>query len=233
METIEEIYYAFGKNFLFASVMFLPDSLTELVEEDIRENLKDITNVLFIVERNGENYFLDEKRKFCSVHVLSKKALLDDNVFILLKFREEHSEKRFTYVLQRYMEQLGGYKYFSKWLFENAEVYIEDISNDALNAFELQYDAFLKHYKEIKEHFPMEEEKMKSPDLVSSTEKSVAQLGGMIGNKDLNKLIQIIPKDLERPTKSKERTKQLKADIEASADRLILENVFNLKLDKE
>lgn len=233
METIDDIYYAFGQNFLFASVLFLPDSLLRCVEGDVKESLRDMTNAIFIVERDGENYLLDGERNSCGIHILYKKALLDDNILILIRYRENNQKKSFEFVLQKYMEQLGGYTYFSKWLFENARTHIKNISNDAMNALELQYSTFLDHSDDMREQFPIADAINMSRHPNAEGENSAVQLGDMLGNNTLDMLLQVAPKNREDRSTAKDRKSNIRADIASSADRLILENIFNVRPKNE
>lgn len=233
MDTIDDIYYAFGQNFIFASVLFLPDSLLQFVEGEVKENLRDMTNSIIIVERNGKNYLLDVEQNSCGIHVLFKKALLDDNILILLGFRENNPKKSFDYVLRKYLDQLGGYTYFSKWLFENARTHINNLTKDTMNALELQYNTFLEHADNMDQQFPMGDETKISVVLESANDKSAAQLGDLLRYNHLDHLLQVAPKKTEVMITAKERKASIRKEIESSADRLILESVFNVRLKNE
>ena len=227
METIGDIYMAFGKNFLCASMMYLPSTILEVVDEPEKKLFKDYVDSIFIIERNGDNYFLNENQKLCTLKILPKKMLLDENIFLLLRYREEHSKAGFGYIFKKYKEQLEGYRYFTKWLFDNASTYIKDMTNDAKNGFELQYNTFMTHENELKAQFPVEVRKIKLPDLESIKAKSAAQLIGMIGDNDLRKFVKTIPEQLRSATQKKDHIKKLKAELKSNADKLILKNVFH------
>lgn len=233
METIGDIYVAFGKNFLCASMMYLPSTILEVVDEPEKKLFEDYVDNIFIIERNGDNYFLDGNQKLCTIHVLSKKALLDENIFLLLRYREEHSGASFDYILKKYMEQLEGYSYFTQWLLDNASAYIKDMTKDAKNGFELQCNAFVAHEMELRAQFPMEAHKIKLPDLESIKAKSAAQLVGMIGDNDLRKFVNTIPEQLSSATRKKHHLEKLKAELKSNADKLILENIFHINQPKE
>ena len=198
---------AFGKNFLCASMIYLPSSILEIVDGAERKIFHDYVDSIFIIERNGDNYFLDENNKFCSIHILQKKALLDENIFLLLSYREEHPKASFDYIFKKYKEQMEGYMYFSRWLFENASTYIKDLSKDAKQGFELQYTAFMAHGKELKAQFPMDVKEMKVPDMESIRIKTTDPIAGMMTNTDLRKFVETIPEQMKNANRKKDRIK--------------------------
>jgi hypothetical protein len=228
METIGDIYMAFGKNFLCASMMYLPGTILEVVDEPEKKLFKDYVDTIFIIECNGDNYFLDEDQKLCTLHILPKKMLLDENIFLLLRYREEHSKASFDYIFKKYMEQLEGYRYFTQWLFENASTYIKDMTTDSKNGFELQYKTFMTHETELKAQFPIESRKIKLPEIKTLNVKSADQLVGMIGDTELKKIVRTIPEKLGSKTRKKDHIKKLKAELKSNADKLILENIFHI-----
>lgn len=228
METIGDIYMAFGKNFLCASMMYLPSTILEVVDETEKKLFRDYVDTIFIIERNGDNYFLDEDQKLCALHILPKKMLLDENIFLLLGYREEHSRAGFDYIFRKYMEQLEGYMYFTQWLLDNAGTYIKDLNKDARKGFELQHRTFMAHEKELKTQFPLEARKIKLPEQKTLSAKSAGQLVGMIGNTELKKIVRTIPEKLGSKTQKKDSMEKLRSELESKADTLILESVFNI-----
>ena len=229
MESLEDIYMAFGSNFLRASMMFVPSSFVDLLEEDKRPVIKDLVDKVFIIKINSDNYFLDEDNNLCVIHILPKKILLDDNILLLIKYKQEFPNYSFEFILQKYIEQVEMYKYLSEWFSLNADRYIKNISNEIKQGFELQLETFLNHEKELKACFSIENSEIPTPHMESLKEESLKQFGGLIENEEIADLILEAQQPLDKKTKWKEYIQNLKEEITANADIFILEKVFKVK----
>lgn len=233
MNTISEFYHNIGQNFLGASVLYLPKFIAEIVQSsDASKDHKvlfECSNKVFVIEKDGYNHFPETGSLL--QYIAPKKTLLDNNVLILLKLKEDYLPHTFKYIFQKYVEQLLHYKRLTKWLFENYDNYIVDANKENLQAFELQYRFLCGHEVELFQFFKNEHDQLVAdddfiPSITIETKKETLPISA-----EKFKALMLPDKPDEKADKRK-TIAELKAFTEKYAESLILQKVFNVRLQQ-
>ncbi|MBL87495.1 MAG: hypothetical protein CMO82_12645 [Winogradskyella sp.] len=235
MESIGDFYDRIYKNFLCCSALYLPRFLAEEIER-VQKSANDLdvqqyADTVFVLDQKGHN-FVPEKHELPS-HVVGKKILLEDNLFLLLQKRDSYLPETFAYIFKKYCQQFAFYLWLVEWLDDNLKTHITDCDEDAERTFRDQRKIFSKHKEELWRMFRREMFKIGGLPMtrfeLNGTNKAEP-------SKDLEEMKRImIPKteiERKRTVKSRrEKITELKDFTKGYADELILERVFNMKQD--
>lgn len=228
---LDEIYDSIGKNFFRALIVYLPKNVINLIaDKSKKEDLKKIANKVFVIEKSSHNYFI-EKGQHCVIHVLPKTVLLDDNIYKLIQYKEEHKEELFKFILEKYMEQLSVYLYVCKWMRDNVSDDIIELEGEVYEAFKLQYDIFNRHQEQVKKRFNVSSTEMISNNLSNIREEGFKTLSHQFKDVRLKTIFKggLTANDLK--IKRKLDLQDLKKKTGEIADALILGQVFGIKID--
>ena len=232
MEGMEDMYLGLGKNFLLASIIYLPESL--LVELDDRETidlLRPYANRPFIIAGNGSNYFVELDHRGAMSEVMKKKVLLVNNTFQLIKLRDELTEDLFGYVMDKYMEQLMGFSTIAEWMHLNAKSEMEGIGNDLLLCLEMQQQSFFEHLREVENRLLGKRMLAKMPSMESVVSERLAEVGSILGKNEPER--EVTP-DKTKPVieqSRKDRLDVLKRETRDTVDSLVLKKVFGIDIN--
>ncbi|BAO76352.1 hypothetical protein [Winogradskyella sp. PG-2] len=152
--TISKFYNEILKNFISAAVLYMPKFVIDLIEEDQNFekslDLQQYSNRLFAFDVDGNPYFPEND----GLRIVSgKKVLLDENILILLQYKDHYLSFTFDFILKKYGEYLFVLLRFSQWLLENINQHLKASSSEYHKAFQLQYDFLKKHGVEVNELF--------------------------------------------------------------------------------
>ncbi|GAB5564248.1 MAG: hypothetical protein Wins2KO_13110 [Winogradskyella sp.] len=229
MDSISDFYFRINKNFMKASVFYVPkfliDDLSAINTEADFSVLNKYVNRLLVVDNNGE---VGELLKSPS-QIVGKELYLEENLMFLLQKRDEYLPLTFDYIFERYCKHLVVYIGLAKWLKSNLRDYIKP-NEETTKAFELQLDLILKHECEVGQYFEAELQRLDT-ELVDQLNhvkepkkyhiKDVAQVQNIVLNN------QVIKPNINKDKKSK--LKDLKEFTHSYAEQLILEKVFHVK----
>ena len=232
MKSLNEIYNVFSKNFLSATILYLPLHIVELYKkEKDKAVLRPLSNKMFLIEFNLHNYFIDDKNQHCVIHIMNKNTLLDDNTYRLLTFKEEESVSTFNFILEKYLEQLEGYVFISNWFYLNASSDIENLTNEVMVALKLQYNYFKAHQEDVLRRFESHQKRPVEINFENLSQGSLKTLGELIKDRNLKKVIKSNPIIVNRKENKKVHLEKLKEQTSKNADELILAKVFGLMLE--
>ncbi|WP_274473919.1 hypothetical protein [Mangrovimonas aestuarii] len=151
VQSMEEILLDLGKNLLRSLVFYIPNSLSEYLDEEGKVLWEEHANRLVLIENNGSNYFVEDK--LACHHIMSKSMLLSDNLFKLMELRGELKEESLGYLLKKYGQQVEGCVLMSQWFLDNWQRDIPEITKDQQKALDVQLKSFQAHFDEFKSHF--------------------------------------------------------------------------------
>lgn len=215
--------------------MYVPKSIAEGVQRSDESKdhsvLVEYSNKVFVIEKNGQNHFPESGSLLH--YVLPKKTLLDDNIILLMKLKEEYLPHSFKYIYQKYSEQLFYYKRIAKWLLDHLNEHMSKTDEYNQDAFAMQYRLFSEHELELKQLFKdetihnREEVKTETPSKSAIEEKTLP-----LSSEKLKTLI--FPTQTNVSDKNDKRSKiaELKSFTEEYAESLILKNIFNVRLEQ-
>ena len=229
-EQMKDLYYTFGKNFLGASILYIPKSVLELSRE-LNFNTKSwtkFTNKILVFEENGNNYFIEDD--VVSITIFQKKNLLESNMLYLLKLKEEFLPITFAYILKKYKEQLIAYRGISQWLTDNVSIHIPNLTIDQKSAFKIQNDAFLAHQMEFMEIFGELMNAMPQKVLSEKSDTIKETLHVVLESQQEAQFTSIGNKEAMPSTNRKIKMMNLKKLTKSYADELILKQIFNLDI---
>ena len=234
MKSLNEIYNVFSKNFLSATILYLPLNIVDLIEKDKdKETLKRYSNKIFLIELNGNNYFIDDEKQNCVIHIIKKKTLLDDNVYRLLTFKEEESVSTFNFIVEKYLEQLAGYIYISNWLYLNAPSDIKNLTKEAMTSLKIQYNTFKGHQGDVLSRFEINQKLPVEINFEDIRQDGIKKLGELIQDENLKKVIKSNPIITNKKESKKMHLEDLKRQTSKKADELILNKVFGLIMESK
>lgn len=230
-DPIKDLYYTFGKNFLGASILYFPNNLLEICDElgFSLETWSKFTNQIFVFEENGNNYFIENE--VVSTKIIPKKILLENNVFQLLKLKEEFVPITFSYILKKYREQLNAYTDISQWLYDNVSSNVSNLTHDQRNAFEIQNQAFLAHEIELKEIFGNITKDISETKGLENNVKIDETLKVVLGSQHQSSFTVAGNEKVKPITNRKIRSIQIKELTNSYADELILKQIFDLDIN--
>ena len=242
-DSLEKFFMKLYKN-LFEELIFyipghlIPDEL--LIEHNLLE-LKKYFQMVFYMDKMKGPVLLEENS--VKPNMISKASFLEKNIFILLKKKDKESSATFNFILEKYIKQIEGYCYVSKWMFDNIEIEeIEGINNEVVNYFREQSKCHISHLDDLKKHFQNDHILMKldSYGAINTIEgyipKLLEQLQGMEEKLDqktklIDSFVKGVTSEMAKPSTTVLKKKLLISEVEA--DEFILKTVFNLTIAKE
>ncbi|WP_132704228.1 hypothetical protein [Winogradskyella wandonensis] len=226
MDLIDNLYISLIQNFFRATILYLPNTLVDVIEDESdKETLYPHTNKAFIIERNGNNYFLSPEQQSLS-HVSHKRIVLEDNMFKLLRYKDEATPSSFQFLLEKYLEQLKGCIYIFEWLYEHIDAYLVTSETDFKKTFELQVNILIEHLKSVKIRFGVQKE---DKDVNTIAYEALEELEKIVTEKELSKAFSKTPAANSHRTSKKLYLKMLKQETMKKSEQSILESVFNVK----
>jgi len=165
-----------------------------------------------------------------SLEMIEKALLLEQNIFLLFDKKKYLSQNEFSYLLDKYLDDLIIYARISQWLNTNLAASFHDVQHDLKPIFELQAQYFNKHLQEIKDKFKNSKvsENINEKDLLLyfknhfNAKKNLPLDQKIVETENLNF------KALTPIAKSKKEKKILVTDEETDA--FLLETVFNVNI---
>jgi len=165
--------------------------------------------------------------------LLLKSSLLEKNIFSLLEKKSRVQVHEFTFILEKYFEQVETCFWIANWTNDNLESQTTLIVDDSTRTvFELQFKTIKDHFKKLIKHFYPNREDLLSTDLnvIETLETYFPDLLGRYKkDEDNTKIIeqQTRSKSTKIVDASKEDKKQFLI-TEKQAEDFILKSVFNI-----
>lgn len=229
-DSIKDLYYTFGKNFLDASIIYIPENILILIEKlDLSSKAwSKFTNKVFVFEENGNNYFVEDE--LVSVKIMQKKYLLENNIFHLLKLKEEFLPITFYYILKKYNEQLNAYIRISRWLSDNT-VNLLDLTDDQKTAFKIQNQAFMTHHIEMIDVFGDFYKVISKKGLSRKSDNIQETLKFVLESQPGISFTTIVNNETNPISNRKIKMSNVRELTKSYADELILKQIFNLDIN--
>jgi len=228
MDSYEDIHNYLAKNLFLASVCYIPRHvLNTIFVENERENiLYDYSNKVFVLESNGNNYFIDKDTPIGS-HILLKKTVLDRNLLKLMEIEDQKTIKIFQFISNDYMEKINGLYTIANYYTENLNSDIKYSGKHIKRAFEIQLECIEKHVTDLNEKLNLKP-LSSDPNPMSLVENGmdfIKEVTDEDNNKDLfQKQYDLM---LQKRDK-KSNIHQLKSNTLLLSEDLILESIFNV-----
>ncbi|WP_178989727.1 hypothetical protein [Winogradskyella schleiferi] len=231
MDSISDFYMNIGNNFMCSSIVYLPNTLVEefvkLQNEFNDMDLFQYADKVFVLDSEGYNIIPDKQDSM--KYVTTKNLLLDDNLFLLLRKREDYLPTTFDYIFEKYCEYLIVYLWLGEWLDKNLKTYIKSVDQDLERSFAFQRRVLSNHRKEIGKHFKEELERL---------DDKLKERLGINGFQKIELLEDfgviekfVVPKHGKQEVKKTKKNKllELKKFTKGYADKLILDKIFNIR----
>ena len=226
-------------------VFYIPAEVVpkNIVEKVNKMNKNSLFNELHVIAF-GQGWLGYEQEEFRPL-LLKKHESLEKNLFKLLQKKGETEPFKFTYILDKYVEQVEFYQFITALLKNYLPIYIKNGNDPDLQGdFQFQANYYKKHLGDLMKHFyPSREYIFKQEfDILELLENYVPDFVARCGieNKDevyIPKVVINQQEDVnemaETSTKNvNEKTKKIKKELlitEKIADDFILSSVFNIQ----
>lgn len=220
------------------------DVVFEQIEEELPDNYFDHLN-LFVLE-NGISQINDEDVLEISQRLLNKRLQLEENIFKLESKSKEMLPIVFEIIIQKYYNQLLFFLFISDWLIANLKKYNKgNIHLGIIGAFKNQYEYLKSHLKDYLTYFgnniDVEKEYFFTPEtLVMEYIPDLLSRFNQIGSNNfvenssetLEELVAIDTSKQHLKPILKQKVKKKRPEIsDEKIDKMILESVFNIKLN--
>ena len=117
---LDKIFQKLKENLYRPFIFYIPKSIVpkeNLHLVDNNKNLLGFFDNIILVKQDGAGYEI--KHHAPLFELLQKESVLGDNIFILLSEKTTQEEQQFSYLLQKYTQELVNYVWISEWLQKN------------------------------------------------------------------------------------------------------------------
>lgn len=244
-DSLEKFFMKLNKNLFEELLFYIPEHLIAdelLIENNLLELKKYFQTVIYMDRMKGPVLLEESKSK---LNMILRTSFLEKNIFILLKKKDKESKATFNFILEKYVNQIQGYCFVSKWMADNIETtVVKDLNTKAINSFKEQSECYRIHLADIKSHFQNEEIVVLRESTVSndSIEEYIPKLMEQIQSLDekidmktalLDSIVKEVTSEAVKSNPEKVAQKKKLLISQNEADEFILRTVFNLTLMKE
>lgn len=226
------------KNLYLDFVFYIPDSplfLKALKKIDVFKD-KQYFNRLLVIDYYKGPIFMEKARD--NSKTIFKSAILEQNIFNLLKKKTELESFEFDYISKKYEEQIESLSYIADWLANNLESYIKYSDDNTKGLFKLQQTNFSSHYSTFLENFGFKKKQEENnPNLeilinnhFEELQRMIAQ-GSFLATNSVNETENIKKSSAAKDiSKNINKTKKQPKITLKEAELSILKSIFNVDL---
>ncbi|MBR9847517.1 MAG: hypothetical protein GYB35_16085 [Algicola sp.] len=205
-------------------IFYFPRKLWADLDEMWKDKKFDtVFNTVVLVQTNGDNYILDNGAS--SFELLGKASVLSENIYELLDLKAKLSSEAFCFLCERYSLSVAFYKHVSNWMLEHIEDYILDCSEETINSFKIQKEAFDEHWDYIEKQFLIPDHVVNYFDNAQLNKQDVLKTPDFITGDQL--LTETIFEKLSKPIRSKKKV----LITEEDAEKHLLKTIFNIPIE--
>jgi hypothetical protein len=133
-------------------IFYLPRKMwADLDDKWMDKEFDTVFSTVILMRENGDNYILNNGAS--NFYLLGKASSLDKNIYELLDLKVKLTSEAFRFLSERYSLSVAFYKQISNWMVEHVKDDISNCSEETINSFEIQKEAFVKHWDYIQKHF--------------------------------------------------------------------------------
>ncbi len=190
----------------------------------------ELFDTVVLIKGDGKNHALKNEPSY--YHILGKTQALDKNTYTLIEVKAKLETSSFEFVIDKYCQYINFYIRVSVWLTEHVEKDIAELSQETLNSFVYQKEAFEKHRDYLQKSFLTPKQKQDEGTNKSLTEEDLKSIRTLLNVSDeVTTKEGIISSDFEPPETTKKAKKEKTVLMtEEEAEKYLLRTVFNVKL---
>ncbi|MDV7188443.1 hypothetical protein R3X25_14215 [Lutibacter sp. TH_r2] len=138
-------------------IIYIPEEVIDKnVLNEIKEDIKDtFLNDFYFLDNNlGSSKVNNEDAAEVNIYLGEKRTFLQQNTFKLLEKSKDLNTVEFLIIIEKYYEQLSLFIYITEWFCKNIKKYKgETVSLSLIGAFNIQYQMFIAHLKDVCNYF--------------------------------------------------------------------------------
>jgi len=228
MDSYDDIQNYLSKNLFLASVFYLPSHVLDLIFDGREKDniLYNYVDKVFVVESNGDNYFIDNDIQIINKG-LSKKNVLDRNLIRLFELEAYSTIKVFQFIAKGYMEKINSLYEISNYYVKNVGKDIQYSGKHIKSTFEIQHESIEKHMIDLngKLNFNVSVSNLNSMSIVDYGMDFMSNMN----KEDKNiELFQSQYNLMQKKQDKKSTIRKLKRSTLLLSEDLILESIFNI-----
>ncbi|TBN02751.1 hypothetical protein EYD45_11545 [Hyunsoonleella flava] len=207
------------------SIFYVPKIVMKDASEKSKQELIDIGffDTSCILKADGSLESI--KNGFIEIQMIGKTNKLDNNVFQLLKFRDQLATDSFLFIKREYMRHVSAIEVVYTWLLDNIGVETDCVTEQQRTWFEYQKNAVAQHDEKLRTKFSLAE-RVKRMDF----SKMNIRVPNLFKNKRYGELF---TESLEDHKRIKKQTKGKRYKLtDSEADKYLLKTVFNVDFSK-
>ncbi|MDN3725258.1 hypothetical protein QRD02_12790 [Aequorivita sp. SDUM287046] len=205
------------------SVFYIPSEFVVAgIQDAISITIDDYTNQLLYLAKNRRSKPLENPEAF--ENIIKKRFQLDKTVSYLIKQKNILDDRSFSYLLEKYMDQINLACYGSKVLYDNVK---ERFPNEPLmvyNTFLVQQNTIQEHRNELISRLDIANNQLSSLD-------DVLQMS-LMQNPAFKELLSLQEKELQPIALQTHPTNGVALISDEEAQHFLLETVFSIPLDE-
>ena len=145
---LAQVHKEMDDSFLKAFVFYVSSSFFEQDQKAVAEMLEyRVVDVVILAKANGE--YKDIGKGICSLEVLGKRNILEQNRFQLLDAKDKLGNYQYKTLLESYLARLNFFTYISDWMTTNLPNQNFTVTKEQFKAFELQSTLLKLHRNQI------------------------------------------------------------------------------------
>lgn len=190
----------------------------------------ELFDTVVLIKRDGKNQALNNETSY--FHILGKKEELDKNIYTLIDLKARLEISSFKFVIDKYCQHINFYIRVSTWLFEHVDNDIAEITQETINSFTFQKEAFEKHRNYLQKNFLTPKQKNDNGKIKSLTEEDLKSIRTLLNtSENVSTKKTITSREIENQEKTKIIKKEKKVLVtEKEAEKFLLKTVFNAQL---
>jgi hypothetical protein len=227
--TLDKIYLKLQVQLSVPFVFYIPSSIVPEDKKQVLETpvCKAVMDQIMLIEKNATDFRVLSAESVSPI--LTKAAVLDKNMFLLLKQKKKLSSSEFSFLLDKYSELLYFFRVISEWMSKNIRSLDTPLSKETAIYFESQHLALENHEQAFRKYFPLYKISVsKAIDWSRVTKNDFPPLA-QLTTKEVEKGLKSILASDKKPAVKKEKKAPLLTDEQSQ--RYLLETVFNVKLE--
>ena len=145
---LAQVHKEMNDSFLKAFVFYVSSSFFEQDQKAVAEMLEyRVVDVVILANANGA--YKDIGKGICSLEVLEKRNILEQNRFLLLDAKDKLGDYQYKTLLESYLGRLNFFTYISDWMATNLLNQNFTVTKEQFKAFELQSTLLKLHRNQI------------------------------------------------------------------------------------
>jgi len=155
-KAIAKTYNLLVKNCWIDALFYIPESnlataFLKKLKGIEKLDTMDIYNKVFVIDQQIGPMEFDEEN---SNSIISKKELLENNIYLLIKKKKQLNKLEFEFILDRYFEQVELFFYVSNWIKKDLQTNTQiEISDKTRGLLVFQYQYYKNHFELLIKYF--------------------------------------------------------------------------------